>query len=90
MRPRRRSRAAIERGIGLHTGEAIRDKDDFYGRNVTLAHRITDRGTGGQVLVSERLRGLLRRSRGVRFDVGVEVELKGLAGKHRMFAVRWD
>jgi len=76
---------ALRLRIGLHTGEAIRDKDDFFGRNVTLAHRITDRGRGGQVLVSEPLREQLRRSRGpsagsgqaLRFDQGIEVELKG-------------
>ncbi len=54
---------ALRLRIGLRTGEAIRDKDDFFGRNVTLAHRITDRASGGQVLVSERMRPLAARSR---------------------------
>jgi len=75
--------------IGLHTGEAIRDRDDFFGRNVTLAHRITDRGGGGQILISERLRHMLRRSRGLPFDEAVEVDLKGPSGKYRVFEVLW-
>ncbi|MGH2837383.1 MAG: protein kinase domain-containing protein, partial [Thermoleophilaceae bacterium] len=37
--------------IGLHAGEVIRDRDDFFGKNVILAARIGARATGGQVLV---------------------------------------
>ena len=37
--------------IGLHTGEAIRQADDFYGRNVILAARIGAAADGGEILV---------------------------------------
>ncbi len=43
----------------------------------------------GQIIVSERLREALRRSRSLRFGEGREVELKGLSGRHRVFEVRW-
>jgi len=33
--------------IGLHAGEAIREVDDFYGKNVILASRIADQAVGG-------------------------------------------
>ena len=44
--------------IGLHTGETIREADDFYGKNVILAYRIADQAKGGQILVSSLLREL--------------------------------
>jgi class 3 adenylate cyclase len=43
----------------------------------------------GQIVVSERLRNALRRSRSLRFDERREVELKGLSGKHSVFAAAW-
>jgi hypothetical protein len=33
--------------IGLHTGEAIKEADDFYGKNVILAARIAAQARGG-------------------------------------------
>src|SRR3954471_172443 len=33
--------------MGLHTGEAIKDADDFFGRNVIFAARIADQAQGG-------------------------------------------
>ena len=35
--------------MGLHTGEAIKDADDFFGRNVIFAARIADEAEGGDV-----------------------------------------
>ncbi len=74
--------------IGLHCGEAVRDRDDFYGTNVTLAFRIASQGAGGQVLVSEALHDLVGEE--FKVDAGREMELKGLSGTQRLFAVRWD
>ncbi len=34
--------------IGLHTGEAIKEADDFYGHYVNLAARIASRSIGGR------------------------------------------
>ena len=39
--------------IGLHTGEAIREEGDFFGRSVILAARIAAQARGGEILVSE-------------------------------------
>ncbi len=81
----------IEVHIGLHTGHPAQDAGNFYGTDVNLAARIADHvAQAGQIVVSERLREALRRSRSLRFDEGREVELKGLSGKHRVFEVRWQ
>ncbi len=46
--------------MGLHTGEAIEEGEDFFGKNVILAARIAGQATGGEVLVSSLLGGPLR------------------------------
>ena len=76
--------------MGLHTGEAIRDADDFLGTTVILASRIASSAHGGQILVSSLLRELCTSSGEFSFDGGVEVELKGLSRPHRVYGVDWE
>ncbi len=75
--------------IGLHTGEALKEADDFCGKNVILAARIAGQANGGEVLVSSLLKELTESAVGVTFGEGREVELKGLSGQHRVFEVVW-
>ena len=75
--------------IGLHTGEALRDADKFFGRTVIQAFRIADLARGGEILISSLVRELAEGATDLRFDEGREVSLKGLSGTHRIFAVRW-
>ena len=75
--------------IGLHTGEAIKEGEDFFGKNVVLAARIAGQAQGGQILVSSLLRELTDSSGEFAFDGGREVELKGLSGLHKVFEVGW-
>ena len=48
--------------IGLHTGEAINEHDDFFGKNVILATRIANQARGGEILVSSVLKELTESS----------------------------
>lgn len=73
--------------IGLHTGEAIRDEADFYGKNVVLAARITDQARGGEILVSAVVKQLTESAGDIRFDDARELELDGLAGTHTVYRV---
>jgi len=75
--------------IGLHTAEAIREADDFYGRGVVLAARVAAEARGTEILVSSLVRELVETSGEFDFEDPVEVELKGLRGLHRLSAVRW-
>ena len=72
--------------IGVHTGDALQEADHFFGTTVHYAARVASQASGGEVLVSSLVRELLSGA-----DVGFlesrEVELKGLAGSHRLFAV---
>ena len=73
--------------IGLHTGEAVRDESDFYGKNVVVAARITDRARGGEILASSVVKQLTESAGDIRFEEGREVELEGLAGRHVVYRV---
>jgi class 3 adenylate cyclase len=74
--------------IGLHAGEAIKDGDDFYGKNVILASRVAGKANGGEILVSSLLRSLVESSTdSALFGAPQEVELKGLSGAHVVYAV---
>jgi class 3 adenylate cyclase len=75
--------------MGMHAGEAIREEGDFFGRSVILAARIAAQARGGEILVSEALKERALAGNGespaIEFDGGRELELKGLAGTHRVF-----
>ncbi len=81
--------APIRVRIGLHTGEAIKEDEDFFGKNVILAARIAGQAQGGEILVSSLLKELTESGGDIAFGEGREVELKGLAGPHRVFEVVW-
>ncbi|MFQ5879236.1 MAG: adenylate/guanylate cyclase domain-containing protein, partial [Dehalococcoidia bacterium] len=76
--------------IGLHTGEAIKEAEDFFGKAVILAARIADAAQGGEILVSSLLKELTESAGDIRFGEGREVELKGLAGRRGVHEVVWE
>lgn len=73
--------------IGLHTGEAIKDEADFYGKNIVLAARIADRAGGGEILASSVVKQLTESAGDLRFENERELELNGLAGTHTVYKV---
>jgi class 3 adenylate cyclase len=77
--------------MGLHTGEVISEEGDYFGKNVIVAARIAAQAVGGEILVSEQMREAASSGdgNGLRFDAGRDIELKGLAGSHRVFRAEW-
>jgi class 3 adenylate cyclase len=73
--------------IGLHTGEAIREESDFYGRNVVVAARIADKARGGEILASSVVKELAASAGDVTFGDPREVELAGLTGRHAVYKI---
>ncbi len=69
--------------IGLHTGSAVRQGEDFFGREVNYAARVASAALGGEVLVSEVVRERLGTA--FAWDGVREVTLKGFEGTHRVF-----
>jgi class 3 adenylate cyclase len=76
--------------IGLHTGESIKDADDFFGRNVILAARIADQAQGGEILVSSLVKELVESGGDFAFQNGRELALKGLSGTGKVYSVAWE
>jgi len=70
--------------MGVHAGKSVRRGDDLFGRNVAMAARVAAQAEGGQILVSQTVRDAVS---GIGFDGGREVELKGFAGRHRLYGV---
>lgn len=76
--------------MGVHTGEALRDEDDLFGRSVIVASRIADHARGGEILVSSLVVDLAGGEPAFVFDEGRDVELKGLSRPQRVHALKWN
>ena len=44
--------------MGLHTGEFLEEREDFFGKNVVLAERVADQALAGEIMVSSLLKKL--------------------------------
>jgi len=76
----------IRMRIGVHTGDALQEADRFYGTTVHYAARVATQAFGGEIVVSNLVRELVSGSE-ITFSEGRDVELKGLDGIHKLFAV---
>jgi class 3 adenylate cyclase len=65
--------------VGVHAGDAVRERNDFYGHAVIVAARVATKALGGEVLATELIRGLVAGAGRFRFGPSREVELKGIA-----------
>ena len=72
--------------VGVHTGDALNEADGFFGKTIHFAARVAGQALGGEVLVSSVVHDLVSGS-GIDFKESREVELKGLEGPHRLFAL---
>ncbi len=80
---------AIRVSVGLNSGGAIREGDDFFGHTVNVASRIADRASGGQVLISEATRLAAGPVDGLRIEDRGRRQLRGIAQRLRLFEVVW-
>jgi class 3 adenylate cyclase len=73
--------------VGVHSGLALREGEDFYGKTVILAARIAAEARGGEILVSSDARA---QAGEVTTDDARIAELKGLSGRHDLFRIAWS
>jgi class 3 adenylate cyclase len=76
--------------VGLHTGNIFQLDDDFLGKAVVLAARITGRARGGEILVSAACREYTRSVGRWRYGQAMELKLKGLAGAELVYPLEWS
>lgn len=73
--------------VGLHSGEAIKHSDDFYGRTVVIAARIGALALGDEVLASDLVYALAKGLGTFKFGTPRAAELKGLDGSFDLYPV---
>jgi class 3 adenylate cyclase len=75
--------------IGINAGEPIAENDDLYGTAVIQAARIMSHANGGEILVSDTVRGLVA-GKPYLFSQKGAFDLKGFEEPVRLFEVRWQ
>jgi adenylate cyclase len=84
---RRLRKQPIRVRIGVHIGTAIEKNGDLFGRDVALAARVAAEAVGGEILASDAVHMAVADDPDLRLVEAQTVELKGLSGTHRLWAV---
>jgi class 3 adenylate cyclase len=79
----------IQVHIGVHTGEAMEEGDDFLGHTVIVASRLADVALPGEVLVSSLSAQLVERTGEFSFVDYREATLKGLTRPQQVATLLW-
>lgn len=74
--------------IGIHTGDVVRDHNDYLGLTVNKAARVAAAAKGSEILVSASTAGMVNTSE---FEFGdpTTLRLKGLDGTHVVQQLHW-
>jgi class 3 adenylate cyclase len=75
--------------IGIHTGDAVEEEDDYLGYTVIVASRLADAAGAGQILVSSLSEQLVQGSGEFVFEDHGETPLKGMARPQPSATLNW-
>ncbi len=75
--------------IGIHTGDAVVEDDDYLGHTVIVASRLADAAGPGEILVSSLSEQLVQGSGEFAFDGHRETRLKGMARAQLSATLTW-
>ena len=75
--------------IGIHTGDAVVEDDDYLGHTVIVASRLADAAASGEILVSSLSEQLVQGSGEFAFDGHRETRLKGMARAQLAATLSW-
>jgi len=75
--------------IGIHTGDAVAEGDDYLGHTVIVASRLADAAGPGEVLVSSISEQLVQGSGEFTFDGHRDATLKGLTRPQPSATLVW-
>lgn len=76
--------------VGIHTGDVVQAKGDFFGSVVNKAARITAAANAGQIIVSEATRAMVGVSTDFTFSDSFSVTFKGLEGQQVVHPLDWS
>jgi class 3 adenylate cyclase len=79
----------IEVHIGINTGDAVDEGDDYLGYTVIVASRLADAAGPGEILVSSLSEQLVQGSGEFAFDAHRETRLKGMARAQLSATLSW-
>jgi class 3 adenylate cyclase len=85
--PERDEKIAVH--IGIHTGDAVEEEDDYLGYTVIVASRLADAAGPGQILVSSLSEQLVQGSGEFAFEGHGETPLKGLVRPQPSAILDW-
>jgi class 3 adenylate cyclase len=71
--------------VGVHTGEVIKQADEFFGQAVNYAARVAGAAAGGEILSSSLVHDLVSTDQEFYFGPPREVALKGIEGTQRLY-----
>ncbi|MDA2892743.1 adenylate/guanylate cyclase domain-containing protein [Mycolicibacterium sp. BiH015] len=74
--------------IGIHAGKSVLRGDDLFGRNVAMAARVAGQADGGEILISQTVYDAISDCDDLCVEDERDVELKGFAGTHTLYALR--
>jgi class 3 adenylate cyclase len=89
-RRNRRTETGLAIRVGMATGEATLDEDDYFGEPVIAAARLCGHADGGQILATELLRQLVGRNSAAEFRPIGDLDLKGLPEPIATAEVVWE
>ncbi|NIZ59428.1 guanylate cyclase [Sedimentitalea sp. CY04] len=75
--------------IGIHTGDVVQTRGDFFGTVVNMAARITTHAKAGEILISNVTREMVGGVAGLRLATPITVSFKGLEGQHLVHPLEW-
>ncbi len=75
--------------IGIHTGDVVQSRGDFFGTVVNKSSRITTTGVAGEILVSDATRAMIGGKTTFCFADTDPKQLKGLKGQHILYRLKW-
>ena len=75
--------------IGIHTGDALDEGDDYLGHTVIVASRLADAAASGEILVSSLSEQLVQGSGEFTFDGHRETRLKGMERPQLSASLAW-
>lgn len=73
--------------IGVNTGEALTQEDDYFGQTVNVAARIAAAASPGEILVSQIVMKLVEQIKEFHFGDPRALEFKGLLGLQTVYPI---